>query len=154
MVLRVGTRLRLTLLADLEVSKQDRVLVTIQDVHTNLASSDAIGAAKDGMIRMSANIHPTQDHQALADTGKVHFLGVYDQGYINGVRDGQKSHFLAMTYRTRHEEPTVQGLVLEPTRRALHEYEHIGTFLFNPDARQEFEGFDSDNLEMHMIVLV
>lgn len=126
----------------------------IHDAHVDLATSDPMGAVKDGFICMSANIRPNSEVQALADVDGLMFTEGYDAGYAQGIRNCEGTYFLAMAYKERPENSRVCGLIIEPTRRTPNEYERVGAFSFEPSTRSEFKDFDMNSLEMQTITLV
>ncbi|KAH7091426.1 heterokaryon incompatibility protein-domain-containing protein [Paraphoma chrysanthemicola] len=141
--------------------KYDLFLVEILDAVTIPASSDPFGAIAFGYIRLAANLRPNQQTYAWGmedDTwlpGSFDYdLEQYDYGYDSeGKRYCKDTYFLLLDCWTLEPAIRVRGIIVESTGR-LSEYRRIGAFDFDVTTREEFWGFDWDDLERWEIILV
>ncbi|KAH7081366.1 heterokaryon incompatibility protein-domain-containing protein [Paraphoma chrysanthemicola] len=141
--------------------KYDMFLAEVLDAVTVPASSDPFGAIAFGYIRLAANLRPNQQTYAWGmeeDTwlpGSFDYdLEQYDYGYNSeGRRYCKDTNFLLLNCWTSEPSIRVRGIIVESTGRPS-EYRRIGAFDFDVKTREEFCGFDWNDLERREIMLV
>lgn len=129
-------------------------LAAVQDFSVTLATTNPLGPVRDCYLRISGTLIRNQTSQACAYEDR-HDVGIYDQGYVSGIRESRGDFFLPLIRESRPGwDEIVQGLIVEATGRASHEYRRIGAFEFFTTKRIEFKDLDLVNAPKTTIVLV